>query len=87
MSSPLFFRRSFPVPGSFLFSFFVRHVATDDAASPSAYHSATTSQMTANAAHGCAFKAAFSLCGLRKNGKTADQCECKNYGFHDVLNV
>ena len=48
-------------------------MATDDAASPSAYHSVTTSQMTANAAHGCAFKAAFSLCGLRKNGKTVEQ--------------
>ena len=36
MSSPLFFRWSFGITRRFLFSFFVRHVATNEAPSPSA---------------------------------------------------
>ena len=36
MSSPLFFRRSFGITHRFLFSFFVRHVATNEATCSSA---------------------------------------------------
>lgn len=43
--------------------------------------------MTTNTAHSRPFQAAFSLSDLRKDGETADKCECKDDGFRSALSV